>query len=211
MSRMGIRGPLGFLVFFESAEPETSTLAKTAPSPPGPLITPTENKPKGDRATTAPKTSTATKAPAAAKAAAQVVSEPTGEYSISAAVKHMKANAHSTSQGACAKYVRLGIEAGGIAIPWPRPVHAKDYGPTLVQHGFTIVPSEGYVAVAGDVIVLQPPKAGGSGHLQMFDGKIWLSDFRQKAEVYPGSSYRNAKVAYVIYRPPTSKPASQTE
>lgn len=197
MSRIGIRGPLGVLVFFTPTKTETGTLSKTPPSPPGPVGTSSESKARGG------------KAGAATTATEGDLGKSGGEYSITAAVKYLTANAHATTQGACTKYVRLGIEAGGIAIPWPRPIHAREYGPTLLQYGFTLIPSEGYVAVTGDVIVLQPPKAGGSGHIQMFDGKIWLSDFRQKADVYPGSAYRNAKVAYEIYRPPKSLPSSR--
>ncbi len=120
---------------------------------------------------------------------------------IEKAVAHLDKHAHSTSQGQCAKYVRQAIEAGGVTIPPPRPLYAKDYGPTLIALGFAELNAEGYVAEKGDVGVFQPPSGQTAGHIQMHNGTTWVSDFIQGSGIYPGPAYRKEKVAYVIYRP----------
>ncbi|MBS0425483.1 MAG: CHAP domain-containing protein [Proteobacteria bacterium] len=116
------------------------------------------------------------------------------------AVKHLDDNAYETSQGQCAKYVRQAIEAGGVTIP-NRPLYAKDYGPKLMELGFKKIGSAGYSPQKGDIVVLQPPKGQSAGHIQIYNGKIWESDFKQSGDIYPGPTYRKEKVAYEIYRP----------
>ena len=120
--------------------------------------------------------------------------------SIEAVVKHLNSNAHETSQGQCAKYVRQAIEAGGIIITPPRPLYAKDYGMKLVELGFQKIDSNGYLPEKGDIVVLQPPKDQSAGHIQIYNGETWVSDFKQSSDIYPGPAYRKEEVAYVIYR-----------
>ena len=121
-------------------------------------------------------------------------------YDVAAAVKHLDANAHPTSQGQCAKYVREALEAGGADLT-VRPLYAKDYGPKLTALGFKSVDAKDYTPQKGDVIVLQPPKDQTAGHIEMFNGTVWVSDFVQRDEIYPGAAYRKDQVAYAIYRP----------
>ena len=77
--------------------------------------------------------------------------------------------------------------------------HAKDYGSLLKNAGFSVIgtfetPRE------GDVIVIQPYAGGNpSGHMALFDGQHWYSDFRQR-DMWAGPGYRAAKPPYVIYR-----------
>lgn len=122
-------------------------------------------------------------------------------YSVDAAVKHIDSNAHADSQGKCARYVREAIEKGGAKIPMPRPTYAKDYGPVLSKLGFSRIPNGSYTPQRGDIAVIQPPEGSSAGHMQMFNGTIWVSDFRQKAEIYPGAAYRKDKPEYEIFRP----------
>jgi hypothetical protein len=134
---------------------------------------------------------------------ADTPAEPTSsvhEYSIQRAVAHLDRAAHASSQGRCARYVREAIEAGGLPVPPPRPLYAKDYGPTLENLGFVPVATEGYSAQTGDIAVIEPPTGRTEGHIQMFNGQIWVSDFRQRADIYPGPAYRNQAVPYVVYR-----------
>lgn len=122
-------------------------------------------------------------------------------YSADAAVKHIDANAHAESQGKCARYVREAIEKGGATIPLPRPTYAKDYGPVLSKLGFSRIPNAGYAPQRGDIVVIQPTKGRTEGHIQMFNGTIWVSDFRQKADIWPGPAYRKEQPEYEIFRP----------
>lgn len=122
-------------------------------------------------------------------------------YSLDAAVKHLDASARTSSQGRCARYVREAIEAGGITIPLPRPVYAKDYGPVLAKLGFTKVPAVAYSPLRGDIVVLAPPSGQVAGHIQMFNGSKWVSDFVQGTDIYPGPAYRKQQVSYEVFRP----------
>lgn len=120
---------------------------------------------------------------------------------IEKSVEFLNKQAHATSQGKCAKYVRQAIEAGGVTIPEPRPVYAKDYGPKLAELKFSKLDIENYVAEKGDVAVFQPPSGQAAGHIQMHNGETWVSDFIQGTGLYPGPAYRKEKVAYEVYRP----------
>jgi hypothetical protein len=128
--------------------------------------------------------------------------KPNMDYDIDKAVKYIDDHAKEKSIGRCAEYVRLAIEAGGIPINEPRPHDAKDYGKRLLEIGFTKVDIQNYKEKKGDLAVLQPPSGERSGHLQMYNGEIWVSDFRQlRPGIYPGPKYREGKVAYEIFRP----------
>lgn len=114
-----------------------------------------------------------------------------------AAISYIRGHASGGSLGYCAQYTRRAIEAGGVEIR--NTGAAKDYGASLVSAGFSEVPP-GSTIIAGDVAIIQP-YAGGrpEGHMTMFDGTTWYSDFRQRT-MYPGQGYRNAHPAYKIYR-----------
>lgn len=80
-----------------------------------------------------------------------------------------------------------------------RTANAKDYGSSLERAGFREVPP-GSTLQAGDVAVIQPYSGGNpSGHMTMFDGTGWISDFRQRS-MYPGPGYRAAHPSFKIYR-----------
>ena len=115
------------------------------------------------------------------------------------AVAHLDDNAKDESQGQCAKYVREAIEAGGVQL-----VHhesAKDYGSSLTAVGFAVAPASATTAPeAGDVGIVQPIAGHPNGHMAMFDGDLWVSDFVQQHGLYPGQAYRDLKPPFTIYR-----------
>jgi hypothetical protein len=45
-------------------------------------------------------------------------------------------------------------------------------------------------------------KGSQHGHLEMWDGDKWVSDFEQTDDIYPGPGYRAAKPDVTIYRSP---------
>jgi hypothetical protein len=108
--------------------------------------------------------------------------------------------------GRCVRYVRLALEAGGVNTN-PHPVPAKYYGPFLTGWGFHVVTSNiqssGYLAMRGDVAVFQgfgtDRTREWNGHIQMYNGKQWVSDFRQP-QFTPGPGYRSPPAPYIIYR-----------
>lgn len=168
---------------------------------PGPLGT-TANSPIVDAGTSA---RTATPPPGVVGITPAVAAKTSGgsgkKFSIDDAVKHLDAKAHKVSQGKCARYVREAIEAGSVTISLPRPLYAKDYGPKLAEIGFSKLDAKDYIPQKGDVVVIQPPTGQSAGHIQMYNGTTWVSDFIQGEGIYPGPAYRKEKVAYEIYRP----------
>ncbi len=66
-----------------------------------------------------------------------------------------------------------------------------------------------YLPDKGDIAVFQPPdKEHEHGHIQMYNGKIWVSDFKQEGKdgFWPGPAYRqqsymNKKDSFAIYHP----------
>lgn len=134
------------------------------------------------------------------------------------AVSHLNSHAHAESQSDCAAYVRQAIEAGGIVITRPatrsglRAPAAADYGPHIQAKGFVPVythagnssPLSNVISIpgqqSGDVVVIQPIPGHPYGHMAMFNGTQWVSDFRQQVSFYPGGAYRNLKPAFTMYR-----------
>lgn len=128
----------------------------------------------------------------------------------SKAVQYLNDNAKPSSEGYCARYVKRAISAGGDISTWPSIVSAKNYGSALIERGFRIVDvNSGYIA--GDVVVIQGIRKSDfpvgeirrdhpHGHMAMFNGQQWVSDFKQNNGYYPGGDYRKAKPAYVLYR-----------
>jgi hypothetical protein len=53
---------------------------------------------------------------------------------------------------------------------------------------------------AGDVAVIQPIPGHPHGHMAMFNGKKWVSDFKQRYGYYPSGAYRKLQPSVVIYR-----------
>lgn len=119
-------------------------------------------------------------------------------WDTQAAVKYLDAHASPISLGRCAEYTRLAIGAGGLALI--HRVSAKDYGSSLLAAGFASYGqmTEGYLA--GDVVVIQPIPGHPHGHMAMFDGTSWVSDFVQLHGLYPGPAYRSARPPFTIYR-----------
>jgi hypothetical protein len=117
------------------------------------------------------------------------------------AVEHVDDNAEDESIGECARYVREAVEAGGVTLI--RHGSAKDYGPSLIAVGFEAMPATAIDAPeAGDVGVVQPIPGHPNGHMAMFDGKLWVSDFEQMHGLYPNAEYRTLKPPVTIYRFP---------
>jgi len=122
------------------------------------------------------------------------------DLDIDKAAKHLDQNAGPKSEHRCAKAVREALVAGGLNTSG-NPRHAKDYIDFLPEKGFEEVPKANYVPQKGDIAVFQNyPGGSPSGHIQMYNGDIWESDFKQP-NFWPGSGYRKAD-NYKIFRKP---------
>ncbi len=125
--------------------------------------------------------------------------QPNNGFDIDKAVAYLESNLFPESKGECAKHVRLAILAGGVNI-YPNPVPAKDYDSYLIKHGFTEISKEDYTPVKGDIAVIQPYPGGKPyGHICMFGGEIWLSDFAQR-DMWSGPQYREQKPSHKLFR-----------
>ncbi|WP_105490463.1 hypothetical protein, partial [Escherichia coli] len=136
-------------------------------------------------------------------------------WNSSASVSYINSHAELGSLGKCAAYVRRAVEAGGVKIKIPPPrignfASACDYGPSLEAAGFKSVYSytgSGFTDTAiipgqqaGDIVVIQPVAGHPHGHIALFNGTNWVSDFIQLRGFYPGKKYRDIKPAYILYR-----------
>lgn len=122
------------------------------------------------------------------------------EFNIANALKKLETNAKPTSVGKCASFVRTAMEAGGLSTIG-RPNWAWEYINWLPTQGWSLVKKCGTLqeqldyntklAQPGDVAVYQKPGCGTTqpGHICMWSGKMWISDFRQnKMNVYSGNT-----------------------
>lgn len=115
------------------------------------------------------------------------------------ALKHLRSRAKVASQNSCAEFTKQAIEAGGITLH--RTNNAKNFSASLSRAGFAELPAD-TITIAGDIVVIQPHGEDDSiGHMAMFDGSIWISDFRQRA-IYPDLAYRQAQPLFTLYRMP---------
>jgi len=122
-------------------------------------------------------------------------------YDVDKAVLYLTDNAQPKSQGECARYVRHAIQAGGCPT-YIHPASAKDYDSFLPKLGFKSVSLTDYKPVKGDVIVIKPPQNQSGhehGHIAMYSGKKWISDFAQR-DMYGGSIYRKKGTEYTLFR-----------
>jgi hypothetical protein len=138
-------------------------------------------------------------------------------FDIDKAVEELNNNAGSKSLGACGRYIRYALEAGlrlnrdnlrGLT-----PLAARSYGDYLRSRGYVPVKHYDYPnstvyynPVKGDIAVIQGHLEGAKdnngipyGHIQMYNGSIWISDFRQN-RFWPGYKYREHTPAFIIYR-----------
>ncbi len=84
-----------------------------------------------------------------------------------------------------------------------------------MQHGFVAIDQgANFVPEKGDVMVIDgfedvkddkgavKYKGSAHGHIQMWNGSQWVSDFSQGTGTYPGPGYRAAKPSTQVYRAP---------
>ncbi len=120
-------------------------------------------------------------------------------FDIDAAIirihKEIDKRADKKSIGYCARYVRWGLESGGINTS-NRPNYACKYGPFLLRKGFNqinITDPNDYTPIKGDIVVFDTypgqPKYP-AGHIQMYNGEKWVSDFVQR-RFWPNTAYEN--------------------
>lgn len=110
--------------------------------------------------------------------------------------------AHAKSTGFCARYVANALQSAGYK--FVRQVSAFMYANgSLASAGFTKIQNKGQYQI-GDVMVYGPHGGSGGGgihgHIQIYNGRNWVSDFIQRS-VSPGSKY--SRVTPTLWRDST--------
>lgn len=117
-------------------------------------------------------------------------------YDYKKAIETLNENAESSPVGYCAKYVRLALEGGGLNTSG-HPRSAKDYNVFLPKLGFKEVPVKAdYQPLTGDIVVMQSIGNHIHGHIQMYNGENWVSDYKQP-RFYP---YIESTPTFQIFR-----------
>ncbi len=105
----------------------------------------------------------------------------------------------------CARYVRLAFERAFKKVT-NRTFHmqqapaAVNYGPGLLKAGFRVVDDimdDSQIQI-GDVVIYSITKTSPWGHIQVWNGKQWVSDYRQSSK-YPDKTYFNLVPTYYRY------------
>lgn len=117
-------------------------------------------------------------------------------FNLEKALQKLRRSAHYESTSQCATYVRQALEEGFGKALSGHPGVAKDYRqylPTIGFQEFDYSPNMKFKA--GDIIVYANPKSTrAAGHIAMYDGKQWISDFKQKSPLV----YRNVTNAKIF-------------
>jgi hypothetical protein len=125
----------------------------------------------------------------------------TNDQVIAALLKNLKRENAKT--GDCAKYVTNALQQAGIHVT--KMPSAYLLGPFLERAGYEQLPPGSYTPSAfrkGDIVVFEPVSGehsteGKHGHVAVYDGQFWLSDFAQRYFL-PRIEYRT--VSYSVYR-----------
>ncbi len=106
------------------------------------------------------------------------------KYDIEKAVEHLNKQAKNKSEGNCALFVRQAINAGGI---FGLGGHAMTYynEKKLEIAGFTKIGDDinSIELKKGDIVAFAAVKGHKYGHIAMWNGEQWVSDFNQKLKL----------------------------
>lgn len=122
----------------------------------------------------------------------------------SIAARFAKSAAHDRSTRRCALYVRKALQQAGYKFTPQASAYMYANG-TLAGAGFVQISSNGYTPQVGDVVVFNRTNKNPHGHIQIFDGSGWVSDFKQ-----PGFSPYNDNHSFTVWRDARYMDASNT-
>ena len=118
------------------------------------------------------------------------------DWSPEQAAEYATEHAEPKSVGLCALYVRKAINAGGI--PLYKCGSAWRYNEVLSILNFQEVATDEELKV-GDIVVFQPIGGRKHGHIAIWNGHQWVSDFRQR-NIIVHSDYSNKSAEWTIFR-----------
>lgn len=110
--------------------------------------------------------------------APSITAQLTSSSAPSVAARAASRAAHGRSVGRCALYVRKALQSAGYEFT-PKPSAYQYAHGTLASAGFTKINSDNYEPQVGDVVVFNRTSRNPHGHIQIYDGSQWVSDYRQ--------------------------------
>ena len=116
-------------------------------------------------------------------------------YCNDKAVDYISRHAGTKSKCSCAGYVMRGMWRGGCPIGL-LPAYA--YSKTLPQMGFQEISTKDYRPRKGDISVIPQNDKHVFGHIAIYNGKHWVSDFTQN-NLLPSKAYRK-NGQYQVFR-----------
>ena len=118
------------------------------------------------------------------------------EWSPEEAARYATEHAEKKSVGMCALYVRNAIIAGGIPLYVGGDTWSYKYMLPILNFHQVGKKSEPEI---GDIVVFQPIGGRKYGHITIWNGKQWVSDFKQR-NLIVHSDYLNEDCEFAIYR-----------
>ena len=118
------------------------------------------------------------------------------KYSNEEVIKYITENKEPKSKTMCAWYCMKAIRKGGCYNCYIYPAYA--YDKILPQLGFKKVSIDNYSPKAGDISVLPKNSKSRFGHIAIYNGSKWISDFEQNS-IFPNKNYRDVG-KYQIFR-----------
>ena len=114
---------------------------------------------------------------------------------INKAVEHLKSHAQMKSIGWCAKYVANALEAGGFTFNRQESAYLYRTNGILTKMGYKEIGKQSSY-IKGDITVTDCNAQHKDGHIAMFSGDKWISDFVQNSEFV----YTNSQPPVYYYR-----------
>lgn len=111
------------------------------------------------------------------------------------AAAHATKAAHAKSTEKCALYVRRALQRAGYNNFTPQ-ASAYMYANVMPKIGFTKISKKNYTPATGDVIVWNKKPGNPHGHIQIYNGTQWVSDFKQSSMYIYGQNHNG----YSIWR-----------
>ena len=122
------------------------------------------------------------------------------------ACDYVTKHSHAHSLGKCARYVANALQAAGYKFNRQPSAYMYHTNGILTKMGFTCIGSANARPQAGDICVINRFQGHPHGHICMYNGRQWISDFRQRT----ASPYLAGAPGGIWYYRPNGSAASST-
>ena len=101
-------------------------------------------------------------------------------FSVNAASRYLIEHAYEKSHNRCAWHVMCAMNAGGQPVPLLRACDYEWYFKRFLSTQIYELSIDGYIPEKGDIVVFPKVNNHPYGHIAMWTGEQWISDFKQK-------------------------------